>query len=342
MSKHLNRQEVADYLAHLQRNIPSQAIFHLESVAEQVKSDPIKTIGRLMRMHIASIPWGSLALHYTASHDLPLSPPSYLLNKTVRRGLGGYCMEQNLLFSHVLATLGYKFYFSGARISNSLDIAARGKDLDGYGGWSHMVIFVIHEGQKYLVDVGFGSGNATDSILLKDGEEVKSQPGMIGRLVRRPIAASVQAVKQEMWMYQNKVVGKEDVGEGGWTNAYCFTELEWFESDFAVLNFKTSKSPKSWFTYTVILTRMILQGEEAAGSRGKEVKVEDGKENPIVGSVTLMGGTLTRRVGGGESEVIKECTTESERVEVLRQWFGARLTEEDIGGIKATVTELKG
>ncbi len=250
-------------------------------------------------------------------------------------------MEQNLLFSTILRTLGYRLYLTGARISHSAG-DARGKHPDGYGGFEHMLIFITVEGQKYVVDVGFGAGNALAPVPLKEGEEVPCQPGMIGRVVRRPLAASTQTPKEEWWVFQNKILGKEDLGEKGWTNAYCFNEMEWFEEDFATSNYKTSTSPRSRFTYTFVLTRMVLEGEQAARCRQPTL---DGKRDDaaveVAGSVTISGGTLTRRIGGGASEVLKECKNEEERLQSLREWFGIELNEDERWGISGMVTELK-
>ena len=250
-------------------------------------------------------------------------------------------MEQNLLFSNVIRSLGYKLYLTGARISHSVG-DTRGKHPDGYGGFEHMLIFITIEHQKYMIDVGFGGGNALAPIPLNEGEEVACQPGMLGRVVKRPLAASTQTPKEKWWVYQNKIIGKDDVGEQGWRNAYCFNEMEWFEEDFATSNHKTSMSARSWFTYTFVVTRMVLAGEEAAESRGSDLnEYKDDAEVEVVGSVTLFGGTLTRRLDGAASEVLKECQSEAERVAMMSEWFSIELREEERDGIQGLVTELK-
>jgi hypothetical protein len=45
---------------------------------------------------------------------------------------------------------------------------------------------------------------------------------------------------------------------------------------------------------------------------------------------------------GGKTRVVKVCETEEERVEVLREFFGILLNEEEIGGVKGRNVELKG
>lgn len=51
---------------------------------------------------------------------------------------------------------------------------------------------------------------------------------------------------------------------------------------------------------------------------------------------------LVKRNMGGKTELIQECKTEKERIQALDQYFGIRLTQEQIDGIRGTRTELVG
>jgi arylamine N-acetyltransferase len=337
--------QLALYLSALLKNLTfpttlPAAIQDVHSLHKAARSSPLSTLSTLMKLHLAAIPWGSLKIHYSPSHTLPLSPPDQLFDKLITRRFGGYCMEQNLFFSHVLRSLGYEVYLTGARISLAVNAPPERSEAekDGYMGFEHMVIFaLIEEGgeeRKYVVDVGYGAFNALEPILLKEGEECACQPGTVGRLVRRPIAASSLRSKTEMWVFQNKFVGKEDGGDNGWTNAYCFGEMEWFQTDFEVSNYRTSMDPTSWFRREFILTRMVARGENVLSAKGQT-------DAEIVGSITFMGGNLTKRIAGGKSETIKQCETEEERVEMLREWFGIGLSEEEREAIRSSKSALK-
>jgi arylamine N-acetyltransferase len=337
--------QLASYLSALRQNLSAPkslpaAFQDVHSLHKAARSSPLATLSTLMKFHLAAIPWGSLKIHYSPTHTLTLSPPDQLFNKLITRRFGGYCMEQNLFFSHILRSLGYEVYLTGARISLAVNAPPERTEVekDGYMGFEHMVIFaLINDGgqeRKYVVDVGYGAFNALEPILLKECEECACQPGTIGRLVRRLVAASSLRRKTEMWVFQNKFVGKEDVGEEGWTNAYCFGEMEWFQTDFEVSNYRTSMDPTSWFRREFILTRMVARGERGIEAEGKG-------DAEIVGSVTFMGGNLTKRIGGGKSETIKECVTEQERVEMLREWFGIELSAEERESIRGWKSALK-
>jgi hypothetical protein len=89
------------------------------------------------------------------------------------------------------------------------------------------------------------------------------------------------------------------------------------------MSFRTSTSRTSWFTYRLVCVKMVLS--------------EDKEE--IIGTITLMGNTLKRRIGG-VTEQLGTFGSEGERVEALEKWFGIKLTEEERGGIRGMVSKL--
>jgi hypothetical protein len=93
---------------------------------------PLPALSSLQLAHVAAIPWGSLALHYSPTKRLSLDA-EHVFTKLVVRRLGGYCMEMNTLFATVLRSLGVVFYVTGARISNA--VAAPEEDPEGFQGW---------------------------------------------------------------------------------------------------------------------------------------------------------------------------------------------------------------
>jgi len=96
-----------------------------------------------------------------------------------------------------------------------------------------------------------------------------------------------------------------------WAVGYCFSELEFLPEDFVHFNYRTYDDPTSWFTYRLIVTKVLLDeqgGEEA------------------VGTVTLIGDTLNKRVEPNAAEDVVVCKSERERVE---KWFGVKLKDED-------------
>ena len=311
------KAQLSKYVAHIFP--PSYTLSTLEA---DIKANPLATLSQLQLYHLSKIPWGNVAMHYSAHRTLSLDTEA-LFTKIVDRGLGGYCMENNLFFATVLRSLGYELYLTGGRVSNT--VGNSGRDSDGFRGWEHMVILANVNERTYHVDVGFGSQGPAAPLLLKEGETSGVVPGNWVRLSRRRIAQNTSG--QVMWVLE---IRNQSVGE--WNPGYCFTELEFLEEDFWNLNFRTHRDPTSWFTYTLVVTRVLLEGEEDGGK---------GDWEKAVGTVTLVNRSVSRRTGGGKSEVMQEFESEGERVMALEKWFGVKLREDEVNGIVGMATHIR-
>ena len=101
--------QIAQYESHISLPTP----FHSTS------SPPLNA-AYLTALHIhqiAAIPYENLSLRYSATHAISLDP-QVLFKKMVsdKRGRGGYCMENSILFHHVLKALEFRVYMAGVRI----------------------------------------------------------------------------------------------------------------------------------------------------------------------------------------------------------------------------------
>jgi arylamine N-acetyltransferase len=180
----------------------------------------------------------------------------------------------------------------------------------------HMVILATIDAKVYHIDVGFANFGTIGPMLLEEGAMVNCVPGLEARLSRRTIPEAV--TDQKLWIFETR-----DSHTNAWHNGYCFSEVEFLPLDFKSLNFRTMTDPASWFTVTFILTKVLLDGNRA------------------VGTLTMMGDTLQRRLEGGESEVILVCKGEIERIEALEKWFNVVLTAEQKAAIQNTAAEIK-
>ena len=75
------------------------------------------------------------------------------------------------------------------------------------------------------------------------------------------------------------------------------------------MNFWTSQSRKSWFTYRLVVVKMIMENEN------------------LVGTLVLARGEVKRRIRGDTERWT--CKTEDERVGALKTWFKIELTEDE-------------
>ncbi|KAK3377706.1 arylamine N-acetyltransferase 2 [Podospora didyma] len=310
--------QVSEYLSHI--GLPPS--FH-------PSANPVLDLTYLTTLfvhQITAIPYENLVIHYSLSHAVDLDPQA-VFTKVVRnrRGRGGYCMENSILFNHMLRALGFTdAYTAGVRI--------RMRDPDNvpagpYIGYVHLVNIVrlSSDGQKYALDVGFGGDGPTLPMPLVAG---LVHHNSIGTQEIRYVHDCLPATPQRRGRDKNWIYEYRNGPDREWNAFYAFAEFEFFEPDFQVINYYTSQAPTSAQSYRPIVVR-FLRGDG-----------DDGRVK-VVGKVMLMHGDVKRNVSG-RTELVKTCVSERERVEALSEYFGIELTEEEAGGIKGFRSELLG
>ncbi|RAL17563.1 arylamine N-acetyltransferase family protein [Aspergillus homomorphus CBS 101889] len=289
----------------------------LEHARQHMHCSPLATLAELQRRHITSIPWGNSGLHYSAHHSISIRP-ACVFEKLVSRRLDGYCMENTMLFYHVLRFLGYTIYPTGGRVN----VAAANAPIEShnwfYVGLGHMVLIVTIGGEKYAVDVGFGNNGPTSPLLLKhDAPSVCVAPSEM-RLIYDTIPEFVDRT-QKVWIYQIR-----HSPDSIWMPMYSFSEVEFLPQDFEVMNFATSQRRTSWFTQTLVCTRMLLD------ESGTAVK-----------GVCVLAGNEVKVRADGHSEVVESLKSDNDRVKALAKWFDMHLQEHEIEGIRGLVSQIK-
>ncbi|KAH6640215.1 arylamine N-acetyltransferase 1 [Chaetomium tenue] len=269
--------------------------------------DPLGCLTALQHLHMARVPFESLSLHYSRHRLLSLDPQD-LFAKVVDRGRGGYCMEVNTLFAVVLRTLGFALYSVGGRVCGPKG---------GYKGWDHMVNIVTIAGQRYLVDVGFGSRGALHPVPMIDGHEFAGLAAARGRLDYRRLEEHADP-NQRVWVYS--------VREGEdrpWRTQYHFVETEFLAADFEVMNLRTMAAPQSFFVQSVMCMWTLL---------------DEQKESPV--GLLILHRDYVKRQLGAVSEVVERFQSEEERVKALEKYFGIVLNPEEQGAIRGLASEL--
>ncbi|KAJ5172404.1 hypothetical protein N7492_004997 [Penicillium capsulatum] len=289
----------------------------LQQLRQKVQAgglDPLAVLSDLQRHHLAAIPWGNSGLHYSQSRTISLHSES-LFEKMVERRLDGYCMESTGLFFTVMRSLGYTVYATGGRVSRAI---AAGVDDGRYVSIGHMVLIVIIDGQKFMVDVGFGRNCATKPIPLKDGAIATFIGASEMRLIRDTLVEFTDKT-QKVWIYQIR-----DNPKSPWVPNICFSDIEFLPQDFEVINFSVSQRRASWFTQIFVCMRMVT----------------DFEKQEIVGQYIISGKELKRRIHG-QTEVLQTFQSEADRVKALAQYFGMHLRQSETEGIRGLTSEIK-
>ncbi|GAA6217427.1 arylamine N-acetyltransferase, pineal gland isozyme NAT-10-like [Lates japonicus] len=175
--------------------------------------------------HLLSVPFEDLTVHSggQVQLDLPL-----LYDKIVNRGRGGFCFENNGLFSWLLSKLGFRVTLLSGQVKNY--ITGR------YGPpFDHLIVMVTLEGRRWLCDVGFGSSGFTTPLSL-DTRGLQEQ----GHRVYR--------IRKDRDMHFLEWQGEENRGAGGdWTEIYKFTLAPRCLEDFTEMCQYHQSSPSSIF-----------------------------------------------------------------------------------------------
>lgn len=227
--------------------------------AGRPKAD-LETLRRLHYLHPCAIPFENLSS--LLREPIPLDLVA-LEDKLIRRRRGGYCFEQNHLFMHALAALGFKLTPLAARV-----VWNRAE------GWinprTHMALLVELRGKPYLCDVGFGGTTLTAPLELTPGVE-QATPHEHFRLV---------ALESE---YELEVRL-----EGGWRAAYRFDLQPQLPIDYEAYNHFVATHPSSSFLSVLMAAKPDAKGRHALagnaftryenGTRVAEHRIESGTE----------------------------------------------------------------
>jgi N-hydroxyarylamine O-acetyltransferase len=197
--------------------------------------DPtLDTLRVLHAKHAAAIPFENL--NPLTGWPVRLDLES-LENKLVRGGRGGYCFEQNLLFSRVLRTLGYPVTELAARV------LWRARNDDDIRPRTHMLLLVDVQGVKHLADVGFGGQSLTGPLRFVTDVE-QTTPHEPFRLLR------IEGAEPEEYKLQS-LVGRL------WKTLYRFDLQPQLEGDYELPNHYLCTSEQSHFRSTVIAARAL-------------------------------------------------------------------------------------
>ena len=215
-------------------------------------------LAALVAAHTGTIPFENL----NPFLGLPvLLSPEALVGKLVRRRRGGYCYEQNGLFSYVLETIGFDLAPLAARVLWM-------QSDDAVTPRTHKLLLVNLPEGSVLADVGFGGAVCTGVLDLVP-EVAQSTPHERFRLVE----------VNGLWRQQIEIAGE-------WRSTYQFDLTPQFAVDDELGNWWTSTSPASHFTFSLIAARSPADRRHALRNFDYSIHVVGGQtekrrlENP--------------------------------------------------------------
>jgi N-hydroxyarylamine O-acetyltransferase len=187
----------------------------------------LDTLAAIHLLHAQTIPFENLNpfLGWPVRLDV-----ESLQQKLVRDGRGGYCFEQNLLFSHALRMIGFRVTWLAARV-------VWNAPADSIPARSHMLLLVDLESRQYVADVGFGGSTLTAPLRLETDVE-QATPHEAFRLMGLPSGFLLEANVN-----------------GVWEALYRFDLQEQFLPDYEVSSWYLSNHPASRFVTGLMAAR---------------------------------------------------------------------------------------
>ncbi|KAM9331613.1 arylamine N-acetyltransferase 2-like [Pholidichthys leucotaenia] len=175
--------------------------------------------------HLLSVPFEDLTVHSGGRVQLHLP---LLYDKIVNRRRGGFCFENNGLFSWLLSKLGFQVTQLSGHVKNSFT--------GRYGPpFDHLLLMVVVEDRRWLCDVGFGADGFSAPLSLETSDP-QEQGHRVYR-IRRDGDTHVVALQQE----------ENGGAEADWRDIYKFTLEPRSLEDFTEMCQYHQSSPSSIF-----------------------------------------------------------------------------------------------
>lgn len=210
--------------------------FCLESYFKRINyhgpcSATLETLKQLHQAHTYAIPFENLdvLLGRTIKID-----DDNVFTKLVTAGRGGWCFEQNGLFSLVLKALGFAVTNLSGRV-----LLANPAQLPGR---THRITLVTFGDEMWLVDVGFGGKTLPSPMRLRAGEVLATAYGNY-------------ALDQEdgLWLLTYQDSEKT-------LRMYCFNLEPQYDSDYEMGNHYVATWPDSHFRHCLTLSLYQPEG----------------------------------------------------------------------------------
>lgn len=161
---------------------------------------------------------------------VPSLHPDDIFSKLIIASRGGYCYEQNLLLSEVLKFLGFKVELQLGRVVWK-------REEDSIAAKSHLLLICDKDGQKYLVDCGFGTVTLTTPLVLNDEEPQQTPNGLFKISHKNGIYV--------LWTWKEK-----------WLPVYRFALEKVEPVDLEISNWYLSTYPESNFKKNLVLSKV--------------------------------------------------------------------------------------
>ncbi|KAF4111027.1 arylamine N-acetyltransferase, pineal gland isozyme NAT-3-like [Onychostoma macrolepis] len=197
------------------------------------------------KLHVMKIPFENLSIHSGEKNTLDLH---IIYDKIVKSNRGGWCCENNLLFSWVLKEMGYKFTMLSSKVF-TMD--------------SHLINLVEIDGKQYIADVSFGvSCQIWHPLELISGKYQPQPPGVF-RLINNGMQWVLERTRRKLLFQDNAFANSSLADKRLIKTVYSFTLTPRDADHFREMSDLLQTSPDSLFMLKSICSLQTPTGFRA-------------------------------------------------------------------------------
>ncbi|TRY65143.1 hypothetical protein DNTS_022292 [Danionella cerebrum] len=216
---------------------------------QNAKAD-LESLFTIHRLHVMSIAFENLSLHSGEKTSMDLN---IIYDKIVKKGRGGWCLENNLLFSWVLKEMGYKSTILSSKVFNSQEQAFLPKD-------THLINLVEVDDKQYIADVSFGESCQIWYPLELISDKEQPQPPGVFRLLSNGETWTLQKTGRKQHVLNEAFANCSFIDKQLTKQIYCFTMTPRTTEHFLEAEEHLQTSPDSLFVLKSICSMHMPTG----------------------------------------------------------------------------------
>ena len=243
------------------------------------------TLAGLTRAHITRIPFENVDVLLGRGIRIDLDS---IVEKIVVAGRGGYCFEHGTLFQAVLERIGFNPVAHAARVVVMVPRHQSPR--------THMFLTVEIEGERFVIDPGFGGHTALLPVPLREGAEARDDRDR-HRMVRQ----------EGEWVLEAEI-------DGTMTALWTATLEPQLPVDFQLANHWVSTAAASPFVNRLMLRALTPDGRTSVMNRDVTVLSAGGTEKYQLADRKALRALLGEHFGFDLADV------ETLRVPMIPEW----------------------
>ncbi|PKF73460.1 arylamine N-acetyltransferase family protein [Chryseobacterium sp. PMSZPI] len=212
----------------------------------------MEVLKKIHQLHPKYIPFENIDSYTGKVPSLKLDD---IFTKLVLESRGGYCYEQNLLLREVLNSIGFSVELQLGRVVWK-------RDENSSASRTHLLLTVDIQGEKYLIDCGFGIVTLTAPLLLNIEDSQETPNGLF--------KISHKNGTYILWTWKEK-----------WLPIYRFALEQVEMADLEMANWYLSNFPESNFKKNLVFSKVDEKARYTYNDHILNIRWNDGIKESV-------------------------------------------------------------